>query len=315
MIELDRRHDTLGLPGLRNQLVDRGTDLLDLGVAKFNGIDHRILTHTSAAALDHHHAIFGGHDGDVQRALEPLGIGRIDDELTIHLAHTHRADRAAERNVGKRQGRSSGIDADHVGIVLFVRGHDQGNHLGLIAEILGEHGANGAVDLAAGKNLTLAGTALALDKAAGNAAASIGVLAVIHGQGEKIESFFGIWCGYGGRQNYVVTLGHEHGARGLLGHPACFKSQSLATGKLDSHFLFHKILISYVHIGRGNWRPRRRESYRRERQNAERGLGDECFFAPRSQPTTTDQPTCAFQPVQPRVHQPSQRSVRSSLFA
>ena len=140
---------------------------------------------------------------------------------------------------------------NHVGIIFFVRGHDQGNHLGLIAEIFGEHGANGAVDLAAGKNLTLAGTALTLDKAAGNASTGIGVLAVIHGQGEKIEAFFGIRRGYSGSQNYVVALGHEHGARSLLGHAACFKSQALATGKLDSHFLFHKILISYVHKGRG----------------------------------------------------------------
>ncbi len=251
LIELDRSHDTLWLPCLGNQLVDRGADLLDLGVAEFDGIDHRLFADAGGAALDHHHAVFCGDDGDIQLALEPLSIGGIDDELAIHLAHAHRADRAAEGNIGKRQGRARGIDADHVGIVFFIRGQDQGNHLGLIAEIFGEHGADGAVDLAAGENLTLAGTAFALDKAAGNAATGIGVFAVIHGQGEKIEAFFGIRSGHGGGQNHVVTLGHEHGARGLLGHAACFKSQSLATGKLDSHFLFHKILISYVHKGRG----------------------------------------------------------------
>src|SRR6202008_2224027 len=126
---------------------------------------------------------------DIQSALEPLVIRRIDDELAVHLAYPHCTDRAAKRNIGESQGRSGGINAYDIGVVVFIRGQDQCDDLGLITEILGEHGTDGAVDLAAGENLTLAGTAFALDKSARNAAPSIGVLAIVHGQREKIESF------------------------------------------------------------------------------------------------------------------------------
>ena len=91
-------------------------------MTEFNRIDNRIFGNPVRAALDHHHAIFCSNHGDIQRAFEPLGIGRIDHELAIHLTYAHRADRAAERNIGKRQGRSGGVDAHHIGIVIFIRG-------------------------------------------------------------------------------------------------------------------------------------------------------------------------------------------------
>ena len=203
------------------------------------------------AALDHHDAVFCADDRDVQRALKPLGVGGIDDELAVHLADAHRADRAAERNVGKRQRRAGGVDADDVGIVFFVRGEDQGDDLGLVAEIFGEQGADGAVDLAAGENLTLAGPAFALDEAAGDAAAGVGVLAVIHGKGKKSMPSVGSGAATAVARTTLSPCGDERGARGLLGHAAGFKSQSLATGKLDCHFLFHKILISLCSAGDG----------------------------------------------------------------
>ena len=164
-------------------------------------------------------------------------VGGVDDKLAVHAAHAHRAHRGAEGNVGERQRRSRGIDADHVGIVLLVGGEDQRNHLRLVAESVGEQRADGAVDLAAGQNFLFAGPAFALDKAAGNASAGIGVLAVIHGEGEEIDAFPGVGRGHGGGQNDGFARGHQCGARGLLGHAAGLKDQPLAAGKLDGYFM------------------------------------------------------------------------------
>jgi hypothetical protein len=258
-----------------------------------------VSSHPGSAAFDHHHAFFCSYDGDIQRAQQALVIRGVDHELIVDLADSHCTDGAAKGNVGKGQGRASGIDADDIGIVVFVCGQDQCDDLSLVAEIFGEHGTDGAVDLAAGENFTLAGPALALNKASGDAATCVGVLAIVHGQGEKIESFFGFWCCHCGGQNHVVTLGYDDGTRGLLGQAARFKSQSLTTGKLDCHFLFHKILISCMHKGRA--RVQRAGYFQRERQRAEM--------------ERADKRASARQPVPSRVHQPSRRPARSSLFA
>ncbi len=100
-----------------------------------------------APDFDHHDAVFVADDHDVHGGCSALGIGGIDDELAVHAADADRANRCAEGNVGQRQRGSGGVDADHVGIVLLVRGEDQCDHLRLVAESVGEQRADGAIDL------------------------------------------------------------------------------------------------------------------------------------------------------------------------
>ena len=130
-----------------------------------------------------------------------LGIGGVDDELAIHAAHAHGANRGAEGNVRKRQRAGGGVDADHVGIVFLVGGEDQRNHLGLVAETVGEERADGAVDLAAGQHFFFAGPAFALDEAAGDASAGVSVLAVVDGEGEEVDALPRVGRGNGGGQD------------------------------------------------------------------------------------------------------------------
>ena len=87
----------------------------------------------------------------------------------------------------------------------------------------GNSGRIGTVDLAAGENFALAGTAFALDEAAGDASAGVGVLAVIHGEGEEIDALAGIGVGGGGGQNDVVAHAHDDRAVRLLGQFSGFK--------------------------------------------------------------------------------------------
>ena len=155
---------------------------------EIDGIGHRLFAHFAGTALHHHDAVAGTDDGDVQRTHEALSVGRIHNELTIDLADAHCTNRTAERNVRKRQRAACCVNANDIRIVLLVRGEDQGNYLRLIAEAFGEQWADGAINLAARQNFALAGTAFTLDEATGNAAACVGILAIIHGQRKEVDS-------------------------------------------------------------------------------------------------------------------------------
>ena len=179
-------------------------------------------------------------------------IGGVDDELAIDAAYAHGANGGAEGNVGESQRGRGGIDANDVGIVLLVGGEDQRDDLRLVAESIGEERADGAVDLTAGENFLLAGPAFALDESAGNAAAGVGVLAVVNGEWEEVDALPGVGRGHCGGQNDGFARGNQCGARGLLGHAAGLKDQTLAAGKLDGYFMLgrHRVLFSVFSLGK-----------------------------------------------------------------
>ena len=146
----------------------------------------------------------------------------------------------------KRQRAARAVHPQHVRIVLLVRRVDERNHLRLVAEGLRKQRTNRPVDLPAGQDLFLARPSLALDEAAGNASARIGVLAVLHRQREEVDALLRVGRGHGRGQNYVVSAGGERGAGGLLGHPSGLKFNPLAAGKLYCHFLLHSApLLSF----------------------------------------------------------------------
>ena len=104
-----------------------------------------------------------------------------------------------------------------VGVVGRVSRKHHGDDLGLAAEAFGEQRPDGAIDLAAGQNLALAGTPFALDESARNASGGVGVLAVVNGEREKVDALAGVGVGAGGGQNDVVANAHDAGTVGLLG--------------------------------------------------------------------------------------------------
>ena len=104
-----------------------------------------------------------------------------------------------------------------VRVVFSVGGENESDDLSFALETVREHGAHGAVNLAAGENFTLAGTAFALDEAAGDASAGVGVFAIVDGQGEEIDAFAGIRVGGGGGENDVVANAHNDRTVRLFG--------------------------------------------------------------------------------------------------
>ena len=242
LIELWRLDLALRFADFVAQFVDGLADLLDLGVAEFDGVEHGVFVHFFRARLDHHDAVGGSDDHDVQQALAHLVVGGVHDKRAVDQADAHRADRTEERNVGKRQRRGGAVDAEHVGIIVAVGREDEGDDLRLAAESLGEHGPNRAINLAAGEDFALAHAAFALDEASGETSAGIGVFAVVHSEGEEVDAFAGIGVGDGGGENNVFAEADDGRAVGLFGEFSGFKRDFFAAGEMNGNagcFWFH----------------------------------------------------------------------------
>ena len=125
----------------------------------------------------------------------------------------------------------------NVGIVIGVGGEHEGDDLGLALESFGEHRADGPVDLAAGEHFALAHAAFALDEAAGDASAGIGVFAVVNSEGEKIDARRGArdWRWRWREQRFRQSAPRPSRA-------ACLASFPVSNGELFSRLRFRRKL-------------------------------------------------------------------------
>ena len=161
-------------------------------------------------------------------ALCALGLVGVNDVLTVHAAHDHRAGGAVPRNIGNSQG-NGGTDhgGDFRGHVL-LHGQDGHHHLHVVAHALVEQGTQGAVDQAAGQGRLLGGTALALDEAAGDLAHGVLLLLHVNSQREEVHAGTG-GGGHGGvHHDDGVAQVHPHAAGSLLAILAEFQGQRTA---------------------------------------------------------------------------------------
>ena len=197
----DRLHYALRLAHLLRQLVDGGANLLDLRVTKLDGVNDRLFRDFLRARLDHHDAVHGADDHQVQLARALLVVSRVDHELAIRLPDAHRANGAVERNVRDAQCNRRAVNASNIRVVRAVSRKHHGDDLGLAAEAFREQRTDRTIDLAAGQNLALARTSFALDESARNASGGVGVLTVVNGEREKVDALARVGVGAGGGEN------------------------------------------------------------------------------------------------------------------
>ena len=79
-----------------------------------NGGDHDIFRKTLGAAFHHHDGIGGAGHHEIQVAGLQAGQVRIDQELAIAAADSHRSDRPVERNVGDGKRRGCRDNAENI---------------------------------------------------------------------------------------------------------------------------------------------------------------------------------------------------------
>jgi hypothetical protein len=203
-------------------------------------IHHRFFFHFLGAGLDHHDAFGGADDHDVELALAHLGVGRVDDEVSaIDQADAHRADRAVNGMSEMASAAGCAVDAENVGIVLGVSGKHKRDDLGLARKPSGTAGGWDGRS-AAGQDFALAGPPFALDEAAGDASAGVGVFAIIHGQGEESRCPRGDRVGAGGGENHVVAnANNEEPCACLANFPVSKCLDGFTTGEsVQFQFIF-----------------------------------------------------------------------------
>ena len=146
-------------------------------------------------AFIHHDVLVVADIDDVEIALSLLGVSRVGDELAVHTAHAHCAQRAGPRDVADGQCGGCADDAEDVGIVFTIRTEEDGLNLHFIIPALRKERTDGAVGEAAGENFFFRRTAFAFEVAAGELARRRGFLAVIDGEREEILAFLGFGGG------------------------------------------------------------------------------------------------------------------------
>ena len=227
------------------QLIDGRADFLDLGVGKIDGIDDRLFLNLTRARLDHHDSVRGAHHHNVQQAVSHLTVSWIHDKAAVDQTYAYGAYRPLKGNVRDCQGTGCSIDGNHIGIVLSIGGQDKGNNLGLTTKSFGEQRPDRPVNNAASQDLALAGTAFALDEAAGNPPASVGIFAIIDSEREEVNAFPRVGVRNSGGKNDVITHAHDSRAMRLFGQVAGFERKAFATGKLNEYFVFHDSFLFY----------------------------------------------------------------------
>src|SRR5207253_2368468 len=136
-----------------------------------------------------------------------------------------------QRRRGRRQ-------AQHVGVVLLVRREDVYEHLHLVLEPFREQRPDRAVDPARREDLFVRGAALTLQKAAGNLAGGVGLLAIFDGQRKEREGRDVVRHRRRGEHDRLPEL-QEAGARGLFGQAARLELQRAA--RVVAFSVFHHI--------------------------------------------------------------------------
>ncbi|MNT21423.1 hypothetical protein D3C72_1567620 [compost metagenome] len=98
-----------------------------------------------------------------------------------------------------------------------------------VEETFGEQRTDRTVDQTAGQGFVLAGLGFALEEAARDLACSVGLLDVVHRQGEEVLSWLGtLGCHHGGQHHGVINV-HQHSAGGLAGDLTRFHDDGLVT--------------------------------------------------------------------------------------
>ena len=115
------------------QFDDRLDHRLEMAVGEHDGAQHVVFGQFLDLGLDHHHRVVGAGDDQVELALRHLVEGRVEHVFAVDEADAGGADRAHEGRAGERQGGGGGDQGDDVGIVLQVVGQHGDDDLGLVA--------------------------------------------------------------------------------------------------------------------------------------------------------------------------------------
>src|SRR5579859_247540 len=227
LVERERRDDNLDRLELRVELLTGGDDLLDLRVAKFESIDDGFFGDFERAGLDHDNGFFGSGDDDVQQALLLFSNRRVGHELAIQQTNADASNGLLKRQIGTIGRSGSGSNGNHVGIIVAVRGEHHRHNLRFVAPGLRKERAHGTVNQARGEDFLFRRTPFALEETSGNFPGGIRIFAIVDGQRKKV-AVVGHGRHAGGSEHDGVTVSRRNCAVGLLGNLSSFENEGAA---------------------------------------------------------------------------------------
>jgi len=172
----------LGLLHFGDQLARRVEQLADALLRDLEALHDLGLGELQRPPLHHHDRVLpAGHDHVHVRELELLE-GGIEDPRALDPPHAHGGDGAVPRHLGHGERGGGRGNAQHVGVVLLVRREHVDENLDLVLEAFGKERADRAVGHPRREDLLVGRPPLALQKAAGDLAGGVALLAVFDGQ-------------------------------------------------------------------------------------------------------------------------------------
>ena len=202
-------------------------------LGNLDGFQHHRLGQLACASLHHQDAVAGARYHEVEHTGLQLLEGRVYDELAVGVPHARGPQRALEGDVGDAQRGGGAYDRENVQGVLLVRGERGDDHLDLVAESLGEEGADGPVRQSVREDGVSTGAALPSKEVAGNLTPRVELLLEVDGEGEEVDALPGLRHRRSHQQN-AVSVADDYGAVGLLGQLACLELEGIgADGALE----------------------------------------------------------------------------------
>ena len=218
----------LGLADLGDDLVDEVDLLADLLVGLHDAGVHDLVGDLVGAGLDHDHLLPGGGHGDIHAGGLALLLVGVEHDLAVHIAHLQAADGAGEGDLGIADAGGSADHGGHLGGAVVIHAHHGAGDAHVVAEVIGEQGAHGPVDQAAGQHGGQRGAALTAHEGAGDAAHGVQLLLKVHGQGEEVHAVTGTGGHGDGHHHGGLAIGDHGGGVGQLGHLAHLDGQGTA---------------------------------------------------------------------------------------
>ncbi len=214
------------LAGLGGQLLHRPDELLDLAVGDVERVQDLGLGDAVGATLDHQDRLLGAGDDQIHLELLVAVLRRVDDEVAVELADPDGADQLLHRDRRDRQrGRGAVHREDVVGVHVIDRERHR-DELRLEVPSLREQRPDRPVDHAGGKCCLLAGTRLAPEVGAGDAANCVVALLDVDGQGQEVD--IAEVAHRRGAEHHRVAAADDDGAARLAGHLAGLERDLLA---------------------------------------------------------------------------------------
>ena len=233
--------------GLFGELNDGVDHRLNMAVAEHHRAQHDLLGQLFRFRFHHHHGVLRAGNDEIELAFLHLVERRIEHVFVVDEADAGAADRPHERCAGERQRRRGRNHGDDVGVVLLVVRHHGDSHLRIAAPAVGEQRTDRPVNQARGQRVFLGRTALALEKAARDAAGRVIFFRVVDCERQEVDAFLRLLRRHDGGEHGGLAVGGDDGAVGLARNaPGLEGELAPAPIEFNSMHIEHFFFLSWL---------------------------------------------------------------------